>query len=459
MKLFTHLLICLLFLISSTSLAQEYMRANHWYFGYNAGLDFSAGGPVAVSGQLYSTESSSAISDPAGQLLFYTDGLKVWDRNHSVMSNGVGLMGCYSSAQGALIVPWPQSDSLYYVFTLDCYENNLAGGLRYSIVDMSLNNGLGDVTVKNVLLADTMTERLTGVKHANGEDIWIIGHEQGTSRFLSYLITSTGIDTNAVITEIGAVPSVYACIKASPNGDWLGLVNYAMGYDSLHPCSELFSYDDNTGIVTGRVFADTSYWMYNGYGASFSPDNSKFYVAGGPIFQYDLTASTPAAIKASRQLIGAGFSLQLAPDGKIYVARSDMISDTLLAINNPNEAGNQCNYGFALSTLPGTNVIALPAFIESYFNGIAVNTPEINSHHHAVPYPNPARDILLVPGELIGDVSIVALYNLNGQQQLALTVERGEDVAVDVSGLLPGLYYMKINNKHNTTAVKVVVLN
>lgn len=70
------------------------------------------------------------------------------------MPNGFGLAGkCDnfkdSGTQPALIIPKPESNSLYYVFTTDCIEDTLKMGLRYSIVDMNMNNGNGDVSVKN----------------------------------------------------------------------------------------------------------------------------------------------------------------------------------------------------------------------------------------------------------------------------------------------------------------------
>ena len=55
-----------------------------WYFGSNAGLDFSGGTPVAITdGQITTSEGCSTISDQNGHLLFYTDGVDVWNKNHT----------------------------------------------------------------------------------------------------------------------------------------------------------------------------------------------------------------------------------------------------------------------------------------------------------------------------------------------------------------------------------------
>ena len=68
-----------------------------------------------------SGEGSSSISDSNGQLLFYTDGVTVWDKNNAVMQNGTGLMGNGSSTQSALIVPC--TCDKYFIFTTDAAEN------------------------------------------------------------------------------------------------------------------------------------------------------------------------------------------------------------------------------------------------------------------------------------------------------------------------------------------------
>src|SRR5258708_3864071 len=77
--------------LDTKAFAQKEM--NNWFFGYNAGLDFNAGAPVFQSGSLRNWEGCASISDRYGHLLFYTDGMTVWDRLHRVMPNGAGLKG------------------------------------------------------------------------------------------------------------------------------------------------------------------------------------------------------------------------------------------------------------------------------------------------------------------------------------------------------------------------------
>src|SRR4030095_1334601 len=141
---------------------QAQNEGNIWYFGDEAGIDFNSGVPVAITNSQMSTlEGCATICDVNGNLLFYTDGMTVWSSNQSIMSNGTGLYGNYSATQSGVIVPQPGT-SIYYVFTVD---ENIGFGLRYSIVDISANGGLGDVISKNNLLLGQSSEKVTAVKH------------------------------------------------------------------------------------------------------------------------------------------------------------------------------------------------------------------------------------------------------------------------------------------------------
>ncbi|MEP7171344.1 MAG: hypothetical protein ABI855_18390, partial [Bacteroidota bacterium] len=150
-------------------------QANNWYFGYNAGITFNTNPPTMLSGgQLNSAEGCTNISDSNGNLLFYSDGVTVWNSAHAVMQNGTGLLGNFSSTQSGVILPAPGSTTLYYLITAPVLGS--INPLAYSIIDITLNGGLGGVTVKNVALFDTSAEKVTAVYNQNGTDMWIIAH-------------------------------------------------------------------------------------------------------------------------------------------------------------------------------------------------------------------------------------------------------------------------------------------
>jgi hypothetical protein len=265
-------------LLSTITEAQK--EANFWYFGENAGLDFSNGSPIAITdGALSTMEGCSSISSATGTLQFYTDGTNVWNRYNNVMPNGAGLLGDASSTQSAIIVPRPGSSDLYYIFTIDDVANGNGGanGLNYSLVDMTLDNWKGDIvsTVKNVLFTAPLCEKVTAVGHSNGIDTWVIAHKWGTNSFYSYLVTVDGVNETPIISSAGDVISgeinnAKGYMKVSPNGDKIAKANAGMG------TLEIFDFNNTTGIVS-NVLKDYISGT-DPYGVEFSPNSSLLYV-------------------------------------------------------------------------------------------------------------------------------------------------------------------------------------
>ena len=334
-----------------------------WYFGGYAGLDFMTTPPtVLTNGAMSTPEGCASVADAGGNLLFYTNGVTVWNQSHVVMANGTGLLGDPSTTQSSLIAKQPGNSNIYFVFTLDDYGG--PDGFRYSIVDMNLASGQGSVTIKNAsIYSGNCAEKLTGTRHCNGIDTWIVIHEGLLStNFRSYLLTSTGLNITPVISGVGAVPTnqYLGSLKISNNGKKLGCVSYQS------PNVELFDFDNSTGIVSNPV----TLLLSNGaYGCEFSSDCSKFYtqIVGAlptiKVYQWDLCAGSNTAIIASVYSVAAtaGFGMQLAPNGKIYITK---VTQLLGVINNPNVGGAGCNYvDMGLSLAPQSSYLGITNFI------------------------------------------------------------------------------------------------
>ena len=405
------LLWILIVMLSSFSYGQG-KQGNIWCFGTGAGLNFNSGSPSAFSGaQTSNLEGSATISDSAGNLLFYTDGMTVWNRNHGVMETG--LLGHNSSTQSGVIVPHPTQPDTLYIFTIDATQNSLNNGLRYSVVVMSLNSGLGDIpaSLKNIMLSPNgvkMAEKISAVRHCNNEDIWVIGHNYASTngnKFYAYKITRYGLVTTPEISSVGTnhwgadnsgLGNSRGYMKASPDGSKLAL---AIGYDGTPALSgsawsqqsqltnnyhtgafEVFDFNYTTGKVSNPVkFYGTNY--KGAYGIAFSP-NSKVlygstwgaYGSSRRIYQWNLAAGSASAIQNSVKQIASvssnGFgALQLASDGKIYGSRYNQ--SYLSAIAYPNKLGTSCGYtnvAVSLGGWPRRGQYGLPTFIQSYFD-------------------------------------------------------------------------------------------
>jgi len=337
---------------------------NIWYFGSNAGLDFNSGSPVALTNSAMSTyEGCSSICDTAGNLLFYTDGSTVWNRNHAVMANGTGLTGNSTATQSGLIVKQPGNANLYYIFTTFTT-------LNYSVVDMTLNGGLGDVTATKNVFMSTGSEKLCATRHANGTDIWVMGRVMYTNDFVAFLLTSSGVSGTAVQSYVGIMDSCGpGQMKFSPIGNKIVVARCFVS-----PTMYLADFDNSTGVVSGGFAIPTPYPQT--YGTEFSPDGTKLY--GGAnvglyyVVQFDLNAGSPAAIIASATTIGSTVSyepgsLQLGPDKKIYISTDG--STYLDAINNPNVLGLGCNFTHNAVSLNGrTAQLGLPSSNSSTYS-------------------------------------------------------------------------------------------
>jgi gliding motility-associated-like protein len=368
------LLLLLLTLLQGRALAQK--EASNWYFGQNAGMSFNTSPPsVLTNGALYTTEGCATISDTAGNLLFYTDGVRVYDRSHGIMANGNGLYGDPSSSQSGIIVPWPGRPGIYYVFTAGAGPmaglGVCTGCFCYSIVDMSLNGGMGQVTSKNVLLRDSVEEKLSATYHSNGRDIWVVVHDLTISMFYSYLITSAGIKTTPVASPGGLPHSGYdfiGSIKFSPRGDEIAVTSFSIGLETGR-------FDKSSGQISGISMLYPDAKLPYAYGIEFSPDASRLYLSGdsGKLYQLNLRAGSIADITSSAvQLLGpsgnffSGGQLQLGPDGKIYYS---LYSQSFLGVvNTPDSLGTACNFvknGFSLG--PKRAFFGLPTFFQSFF--------------------------------------------------------------------------------------------
>jgi gliding motility-associated-like protein len=383
-----RLVILLLLLLPTISFSQK--EAAIWYFGEYAGLDFNSGVPVVLTnGQLNTFEGCATISDNNGNLLFYTDGVTVWNNNHTVMPNGNGLLGDESSTQSAIIIPRPNNTNQYYIFTVDA--RTLAplspDGIKYSTVDLSLPP-FGDIipTEKNINLVRRAYEKITAIKNADNNTFWVITFVQ--DEFLAYRITATGINTTPVISPVTSTNESIGYLKISPNGTKIACANYGTNQSLM-----LYDFDPATGIVSNETPLALHRPEDIPYGVEFSPQSTKLYVqtdqqnAGGrtppsKIIQYDLLS---ANISNSRVLIHTSNTntrgaLQLAIDGKIYRACSASIglnqigTPFLGVINDPEANGLACNYVHDAidvtlgGTFPTHKVVeGLPPFMASFF--------------------------------------------------------------------------------------------
>ncbi len=349
-----HLIVLLSTLINLQQLNAQNRFVN-WFFAYGAGVKFSQSGPAIVNGgKTASEEGVATISDPCGNLLFYSDGTAIWTKNHSVMVNGNGLKGNIQSAEAVLIVPMPLSDSLYYVFTTDDYGGN--DGVHYSIVDMSKQGGDGEVITKNIKLYGKSSEKLTAVLHANKKDYWILTHDWDNAEYKVYLLTDAGLNTTSVISKLGpttnsSVENALGHLRPSPDGT---LIASTFWYQNT---LEIYGFNNSTGGLSAK-YSSTQFDHNRPYSIEFSPDNKILYVgeaataSDNDIYQFEMAAFASGSNRFTVTTANYRFgNFGIGPDGKFYIAKFSQ--NYLGVISNPNTFGSGCNFvsnGFSLGS-------------------------------------------------------------------------------------------------------------
>ncbi len=439
-------------------------RTNHWYFGNGAGLDFSNGTVVAdTTGHLYTYEGCSSISDSLGNLQFYTDGDTVWNKNHHSMPNGYGLMGCgnWGSSTQHIIVPKPNSSTIFYVFTNDCWSNAGAQGSRYSIVDLNADSGNGDVISKNNLLYAPSTEGVAATKHSNGTDYWIVTHEYNNNRFHSYLLSSSGLDTTPVISQTGYLYNYYVTMFAfSPNGKMLA----AAPMSTL--CDQLFLFNDTTGIISNPI-------NIVGYGTEysprFSPDNSKLYWinSGNLILQYCISNYDSVSINQSRVVFyvvdNSSFgAIQVGPDNKFYI--SSIYHTFISTIDFPNNYGSACGLHLFNISLNGfQSALGLPNFVGSFMNNdtmpnLCDSVTSINKYNDRMElnvFPNPTNGIITI--EMNNEwAKAIKVFDILGNLIYEQKTNFKKQCSIDLADKANGIYIISVLTNNNNYIIKLI---
>lgn len=342
---------------------QAQMENNTWVGSLDVQIRFANGYPEQVITPAPATgnivwRSSTSVSGSAGQLLFYTNGREIRNRNYGVTPNGylatIAPGASTSDDHHVTIVPFSSDTNKFYVFYMAA---NLSWTLRYSVVDMTLNGGLGDIVTgqKDILLDQGLTGHL-GVVAGNNCDFWLVVHDQFSNGFKAYRIDASGISGTPVLTHVGTTPGTYiqGLLCFSPDRKRM-----AMSMES-GPGAQLFRFDPTTGIMSQPMVLNNT---ASATALCFSPDNSRLYVIGGtplsttswwpPLWQFTLNDPAPAAINASQTFISDSLgnnynrtTLMPGPDGKIYATWNDTYFNdyaTLSRIDFPNLTGTACH--------------------------------------------------------------------------------------------------------------------
>lgn len=365
-------LITIILVLTATLSSYAQHQDDNWCMGHGGGISFATTPPTTYMSKIYAIETTAAVSDSTtGDLLFYTDGCRVWDKRHMVMQNGyeVGLdTQLQSSAQGAVIVPFLNDKNKYYLFTIAVLKPNV-GTLYYSVVDMTLNNGFGGVVSgqKKIKVMDSLTEAMVAIPACG--HIWLVTQKRRKQDFYVFDITAQGFNTTPNISRVSYPHTSMglSSMKASPDHKKLIIIgnlfsgSWSPSYMAIH------DFDNTTGTISNDMIIDTGSNL-NYYDCEFSANGKYLYtVSGQDVYQFDASLPTGAAISASKQVIKtltAGFAngMQRREDGTIYVVKYE--ESHLDAITNANLPYPGCTYQEKAIAIGGKGTYRLPQKIQ-----------------------------------------------------------------------------------------------
>jgi gliding motility-associated-like protein len=334
---------------------------NTWFFGYHAGLDFNTSPPTALTNSLMQANDppyyTSSVCDTSGTLLFFTDGFKVWNTSRQEIPRQQGKWPWEQTDKVLpLICPIPGNDSLYYLFTTGKGPGPNTGNFLSLTINIAANYKAGaivypqPVTVNNyyTVHANNASFLLAGTAHCNQRDTWIVTVANGSLK--CFLVSPGEISATPFSTPLpvpqSALDDGYSNMKFSANGEKLVIPvvskNEILVYD-FNNQTGIFSNPQILHLPPKQVLMDVE----------LSPAGKKLYYGSYEnemdgidytgvelhnVFQLDLEAGSATGIENSLYMMnsfpdrgGCPYhcyiihrTLQLGPDGKIYISLRDL---------------------------------------------------------------------------------------------------------------------------------------
>ena len=490
-------------LISGVSISQAQKEDYNWVLGYadhlvtdtlfgrtvlnfkNESLNITK---TTIGVLSFLDYTNASISDSSGNLLFYTNGISAFNRNHQIMPNGkyictgevaewnfnVGL----GIEQAAIILPWPDHPAQYFIINkiLQAQSIYLSDTLFYSTINMKLRGGLGDVVEKHkILFADTMSlSFMTACRHANGRDWWFLIAEYDSKIVHRYLLDPRGINYMGIQEVEEKIIDTPGQAAFSPDGNKFA-IHYItdFGYRELH----LFDFDRCSGLLWNQSTYKLPIYRGYGTGLAFAHSSKYLYLTlGDRVWQIDTEDNTPVQNKIEI-LVSDRFGwpyeftydqMQLAPDKKIYFV-SPNGANYINVIHDPDKKGLACQPEAHAHMI--TFNLSNPNFphfrLGREWNTICdtlftdINEPEVDIKYEDIYlYPNPAHSQvnIFIPDHLLHQMISYRIYDLQGKMLEHDSLNPSRDISI--TNLPKGIFYISVFCKNELILnEKLVIIN
>jgi hypothetical protein len=418
------------------------------------------------------------VCDTAGKLLFYSNGRGIFNNLDQLMPNGNDINNGewaskfwpdpstgYPGRQDVLILKDPSAVTGYFilhktpVFYPIGYDSI---EIRVSYVDMTLENGLGDVVYKNQYFYKTqnlLLAYLTGVQHKNKRDWWVL-QPTNSNKIKTFLLDPTGIhvlpDQEANHSFTTEKSSSSGTAKFSPDGKHYAIYNetdHLLIYDfdretgKLHFKKELVPIDTSgSGIFCSVEWSPNSRFIYTATEIYLHQIDTWEVDPDKAITHIDTYNGTLDPFQSRFDLLAQ------APDCKIYVTPGSS-SNSLHVINKPNELGKACDFVQNGIKLPYPNGGGFPNFPRFRVDEVDKCDPTISSifgemvyyRRDLHVYPNPSSGIYYITPPEHLHTSTLVVTDIHGiiHHQMEVDPDQWPDY-IDISDLPAGSYNIEI---------------
>ncbi|MCW5931883.1 MAG: PD40 domain-containing protein, partial [Bacteroidetes bacterium] len=307
--------------------------------------------------------------------------------------------------------------------------------IYYSVIDISLNGGLGEVISKNnIALTGLFGWGLSACKHGNGRDWWVIALNENATIAYKFLITPDTIYFVNSQTLSNATSWGYAGQPLfSPDGEKFAFGG-SYGFNGTNYLSRvsLFDFDRCSGLFSLDTVIDFSD-NYISYATAFSPNSKYLYFATTEnLYQIDVDTSD---IGSTFQLVATNdiflsappvfytnfYLMYLAANGKIYITSGSSVLD-LHEMDYPDSAGIACTVNLH-NIHTNCFFIGVPNHPNYYLGRLvgsacdsltSVNEPEHDFKFKIFPNPNNGnfKIMYLLPQNEKGKLEI---FDINGR--------------------------------------------
>ncbi len=466
-------------------------RNNVWCFGDSAGINFNTNPPSTFQSAAQSIKGSVSICDDNGNLKFYAHtyynvsgatygkNTVIYNRFHQKLLSGDSIYGEGFNMELA-IVPFQNDTNKYYLFSISLTLNN---GMRYSVIDLAANNGLGAVILKNqYLFGTTFNDGIAVALHGNGRDHWLLMKELGTNKFVKVLVDSNGISA-PIYQNIGRINSGLSSMIFNSTADKLYYVDQVT-------LVQQFDFDRCTGLLSNPIYVqnNTGPFYAKFVGVSLSPSDRYMYLSNvdsysdtSYVWQYDLQAPNISASRTvlfSQHIPAAAGVHALGPDGKIYISYIDqygyfypvdsvytLYNQNLTVINYPDSPGVACGLAPFSFNLGGRRTYwGLPRNYNYYFTPLPglcqpVGIEEKDKTNFEV-YPNPASQYITIRSTSNSSKARVRLIDITGKIVLDKIENPVEKlIHLPVSGIANGIYTVSVQDEKSIISKRIVVQN